>query len=191
MKRKSIEVLSYLIENNNEKININRISKDLKMDYKNTYNIVQDLAKQNLISLEKFGKNINCVLNKKTHPFIFEVEEDRRKKLLKIKNFMILYKKLKSLPFSFISLVFGSYAKGKPSKNSDIDMMVLCEKNREREIDNVISILPLKIHLVVLNYEEFLTMAKNKEFSVVSEAINNNILLVGIEDYYRLMENVK
>jgi len=191
MKRKSIEVLSYLIENNNEKININRISKDLKMDYKNTYNIVQDLAKQNLISLEKFGKNINCVLNKKAHPLIFEAEESRRKKLLKNKNFMILYEKLKSLPFSFISLVFGSYAKGKPSKNSDIDMMVLCEKNREREIDNVISILPLKIHLVVLNYEEFLTMAKNKEFSVVSEAINNNILLVGIEDYYRLMENVK
>jgi predicted nucleotidyltransferase len=191
MKRKSIEVLSYLIENSSEKININRISKDMKMDYKNTYNIVQDLAKQNLISLEKFGKNINCVLNKKAHPLIFEAEESRRKKLLKNKNFMILYEKLKSLPFSFISLVFGSYAKGKPSKNSDIDMMVLCEKNREREIDNVISILPLKIHLVVLNYEEFLTMAKNKEFSVVSEAINNNILLVGIEDYYRLMENVK
>jgi hypothetical protein len=34
-------------------------------------------------------------------------------------------------------------------------------------------------------------MLKTKEFSVVSEAIKNNIILVGIEDYYRLMENVK
>ena len=33
-------------------------------------------------------------------------------------------------------------------------------------------------------------MAKSREFTVVSEAIKRNILLVGIEDYYRLMENV-
>jgi predicted transcriptional regulator len=191
MKRKSIEVLSFLIENSGEKININRISKNLKMDYKNTYNIVQDLAKQNLISLEKFGKSISCILNKKAHPLIFEAEEGRRKKLIGNKNFMILYEKLKLLPFSFISLVFGSYAKGESRKNSDIDMMILCEKNREKEIENTISMLPLKIHLVVLTYDEFLSMAKSREFSVVSEAIKNNIILIGIEDYYRMIENAK
>jgi hypothetical protein len=33
-------------------------------------------------------------------------------------------------------------------------------------------------------------MERSKDFSVVSEAIKRNIILVGIEDYYRLMENV-
>ncbi len=34
-------------------------------------------------------------------------------------------------------------------------------------------------------------MLKTKEQTVVSEAIKKNIILFGIEDYYRLMENVK
>jgi hypothetical protein len=32
-------------------------------------------------------------------------------------------------------------------------------------------------------------MLKSKEFTVVSEAVKHNILLFGIEDYYRLMNN--
>ncbi|MBM4241617.1 MAG: nucleotidyltransferase, partial [Euryarchaeota archaeon] len=49
----------------------------------------------------------------------------------------------------------------------------------------------LEIHLTFFTYEEFLSMAQSREFSVVLEAIKNNIILVGIEDYYRLMENVR
>ena len=33
-------------------------------------------------------------------------------------------------------------------------------------------------------------MAKSRNLQLYSEAIKRNILLVGIEDYYRLMENV-
>ncbi|NYB26097.1 MAG: hypothetical protein HVN34_02000 [Methanobacteriaceae archaeon] len=52
-------------------------------------------------------------------------------------------------------------------------------------------IIPLNIHYTFFTYEEFLSMAQSYEFSVVREAIKNNIILVGIEDYYRLMENVE
>jgi hypothetical protein len=191
MKRKSIDVLSFLIDNSNEKINISNISKELKMDYKNVYNIVQELVRQDLIILESFGNAISCVLNRRAHPLIFEAEYERREKLLKDKNFKILYEKLNSIPFSFTALIFGSYAKGKPSKGSDIDLMIICGKSKEKEIEGDISLLPLRIHPVFLTHEEFLSMVKSKEFSVVSEAINNNIILIGIEDYYRLMENAK
>jgi hypothetical protein len=34
-------------------------------------------------------------------------------------------------------------------------------------------------------------MAKSKEFSVVSEVIKKNIILIGIEEYYRLLGNTK
>lgn len=31
-------------------------------------------------------------------------------------------------------------------------------------------------------------MAKSREFSVVSEAMKHNVILAGIEDYYRIAE---
>ena len=46
-----------------------------------------------------------------------------------------------------------------------------------------------KIHLTAVTYKDFIYMAKSKEFTVVSEAIKNNIILVGIEEYYRLLKN--
>ena len=85
-------------------------------------------------------------------------------------------------------LLFGSYAKGTKTKHSDIDLLTISEN--ENKISSVLSILPLKIHLTVLKPVEFISMARSKEFSVVSEALKKNIILIGIDEYYRLMQNV-
>jgi len=37
----------------------------------------------------------------------------------------------------------------------------------------------------------FSAMAKSKEFTVISEILKNNIILIGIEEYYRLLKNVR
>lgn len=190
MKNNTLEIIKVLIEKTGESTSIRQLSQDLRINYKNVYNIVKKLQKESLISLEKFGRAYNCILNKKVHPLIFHAEYERRKKLLKNRNLQVLHEKLKSFPFSFIALIFGSYAKGDASKDSDIDLMIICEKNRERDIESTISLLPLDIHVVTLTHEEFLSMAKTKEFSVVLEAMDNNIILIGIEDYYRLIGNV-
>ncbi|MEN6592585.1 MAG: nucleotidyltransferase domain-containing protein [Methanobacterium sp.] len=87
-------------------------------------------------------------------------------------------------------MIFGSYARGNETKASDIDLMVICENGRDVDIQRIISLFPLDIHLVSLNFEEFNSMAKTKEFNVVGEALVNNIILIGIEDYYRMLENV-
>lgn len=184
------KVVIALLENEGKNISIAQLSNYLGMDYKNVYNLVKKLEKKGIITLEKFGNAFNCILNKKSHPIIFEAEYERRKTLLENNNLQILHKKINSLNFSFISLIFGSYAKGTSSKSSDIDLMVIGEKNREKEIERIISLLPLDIHFVFFTYEEFLSMAQSKEFSVVLEAIKRNIILIGIEDYYRLIENV-
>jgi predicted nucleotidyltransferase len=184
------KVVIALLENEGRNISISGLSNYAKMDYKNVYNIVKQLEKEGIITLEKFGNAFNCILNKKVHPIIFEAEYERRKKLFKNSDLQILYKKINSLNFSFIALIFGSYAKGTSSQNSDIDLMVIGEKNREKEVGRVISLLPLDIHFIFFTYDEFLSMSMSKEFSVVSEVIKRNIILIGIENYYRLMENV-
>lgn len=116
----------------------------------------------------------------------------RSQNLLNVnKDLKILKIKLNSLKFPFIALIFGSYAKGTKSKTSDIDLMIVSENGREKEFERVVNLLPLDIHLVTFNFDEFLAMAKNKDYSVVSEALKLNIILLGIEDYYRVLEDVR
>ena len=68
---------------------------------------------------------------------------------------------------------------------------ILVIGENEKEVQKTLSILPDKIHLTQVTYENFVHMAKSNEFSVVSEAIKNNIILVGIEEYYRLLKNAE
>lgn len=66
---------------------------------------------------------------------------------------------------------------------------MLTVTENEKQISAELSIYPMNIHHTSITYKEFIDMAKSKEFSVVSEAIKNNIILINIEDYYRLLEN--
>ena len=125
-------------------------------------------------------------------PLIFHAEYLRCQDLLdQNKNLKVLNIKLNSLKFPFIALIFGSYAKGTNSKTSDIDLMIISETDRAKKFERIMNLLPLDIHLVTFNFDEFLSMAKNKDFSVVSEALKRNVIIIGIENYYRVLEDVK
>ncbi|MCZ3366396.1 MULTISPECIES: nucleotidyltransferase domain-containing protein [Methanobacterium] len=191
MKDNTIKVIIGLLNNGCNKTNIKQLSQDINMNYSNVYRIVKRLHKTKLVSLKKYGGAYECLLLKKVNPLIFHAEYLRCKDLLKKnKDLKIIHLKLNSLKFPFISLIFGSYAKGTTSKLSDIDLMIISEKGREKEFEKIVNLLPLDIHLITLNFDDFLSMAKNSDFSVVSEALKSNIILFGIEDYYRVLENV-
>lgn len=190
MAKKYTQIISVLLEKQGEDINISRIAKYSGIDYKNTYMSIKDLEKQGILTLSSFGKTIKVILNKKVHPLIFEAEFERRKNLLKNKDFLVITNRLSELNFPFITLLFGSHAKGKAIKHSDIDLLVVCEEKKESIIQEIFDLFPLKIHPTFTTFEDFIKMLKTKEFNVVLEAVKNNIILIGIEDYYRLLENV-
>ncbi len=185
-------IIKAILERQEEELNIAKISRYGKIDYKNTYNIIKDLEQKGLLSVRILGKTKIVVLNKKVHPLIFEAEYERREELLKKnKNFKALYTKLSELNFPFIVLLFGSYAKGKATQHSDIDLLIVCEEKREQKIQEVLDLFPLNIHSTFTNFEDFMLMPKRKDFNVVSEAVKKNIILTGIEDYYRLTKNAE
>jgi len=184
-----MEILKLLMGNQQEAFSIRKISQIRKINYKSAHTAVKKLEKQGIITLKKTGNTTICSFSGKFNKKVFQAEYERREKLLKNKNFKVLKEKLDSLKFPFIALLFGSYARGNATKGSDIDILTVCEKGREKYIERAISLLPLKTHLTTIDCEEFLNMAKSREFTVVSEAMKNNIILVGIEDYWRLIEN--
>jgi len=182
-------ILKLLIENQGEIFSIRKISQLRKINYKSAYNVMIKLKIEGLVDFQRVGNAINCSFSKNFNSSVFNVEYERRNELIKNSNFRVIYESLNKISFPFIVLLFGSHAKKTATKHSDIDLMIISDN--PKKIHEAISLIPLKIQAIPLTPQEFCSMAKSREFSVVSEAIKKNIIIIGIEDYYRLLENVE
>jgi DNA polymerase sigma len=192
MANEIIEILKLLISKKQEKLSIRRIALLRKVNYKSAYNALKQLENLGIVNLDKIGNTTSCSFNENFNELVFRAEFERRENLFRNKNFLLIYNQLSGLEFPFILLLFGSYAKGTANKNSDIDLILISKGEGEEKAAKIkLSPLPLSIHLTSISYDSFIRMAKSKEFSVLSEAIKNNVILVGIEDYYRLLKNAR
>ena len=183
------KIIRLLIEEKRSKT-IREISKEIKSDYRITHTAIQRLLNKRILLSESVGKSILCKLNDSYYGIeIYKAENERREELLKNKNLRQLYKELmeKTKTSFFIFLIFGSYAKGEQRISSDIDMIFVSnEKDFENKILNILSLLPLKTHALVFTEKEFIRMKDSKKSNVIQEVIEKNMILYGIENYYRL-----
>ena len=191
MANEIIEILKVLIGNREETYSIRKIALLRKINYKSAYNAVKALEKEGIIELKKVGNTVVCSFNDKFNDLVFKSEYLRREDLFRKKDFLVIYNQLVELKFPFIALLFGSQVKGTANKHSDVDLLIISSDKEAKDVENKLKLLSYKIHLTPVTYESFIRMAKSKEFTVVSEAIKKNIILVGIEDYYRLLKNAQ
>ncbi|MBI4163622.1 MAG: nucleotidyltransferase domain-containing protein [Candidatus Aenigmarchaeota archaeon] len=185
-----IKIIKALLEGK-EGHTIREIAKLTGADYRIVHEAVSRLLKKGLVDKRQVGKAVEITFSNKFSKEVFEAETEKAEGLLKDKNIKVLYEKLGALSFQLTALIFGSYAKGKAGKGSDIDLMVICGEEEEKQVESLVHTLPLNIHLTTLTTTDFVKMAKSKEFNVVNEAIKNSIILIGIENYYRLVGNAK
>jgi len=186
----AVKIIKVLLENN-KAMTIREISKKIKADYKITHTAAHFLIKKKVLTAETVGGSTLCKLNKANFTLeIYQAENERKENLLKNKNILQLYKEIieKIKTSSYLLLVFGSYAQNKQTKSSDIDLMFISnEKNIERDIDNILSLLPLKTHALVFTEEEFKKMYHSRKSNVVQEAVKSYIILFGTENFYHLI----
>ncbi len=182
-----LKILKYFLENRENVFTINQISKNLKINYRIAYQTIKQLEKEELIKINKVGNSNLCTLTNYFNYKIFTAEIMRRTILLKNKNLKIMHKHFEKINQQFIMLIFGSHIKQTSHNQSDIDLLLI--SNNDKKIMEEIELLPLPIHLTSITYKDFINMLKSKEMTVVSEAIKNNIILFGTEDYYRLIQN--
>ena len=185
------KIISLFIEEKNPKT-IREISKMIKSDYKITHTAAQRLLEKGILLSTRIGKSSLCELNNLYYGIeIYEAENKRRESLLRNRDLKQLHNEIMNKVKSgfFIFLIFGSYAKGKHTKSSDIDILFVSnERGFEEIISNIISLLPIKIHALVFTEEEFVRMKDSKKSNVIKEVIENNVILHGIENYYRLKD---
>jgi predicted nucleotidyltransferase len=170
---------------------IREISKKIRSDYRITHTAVQRLIDKDMLKVEKVGKSSLCHLNTSYYgPEIYSAEYARMGDVLNDKKLSQLRKEVvsKARTRFFVFLLFGSYAKGSHSASSDIDIMLISDrKGFEREILDVLSLLPLKTHALVFSEEEFIRMKDAKGPNVVKEAIKDAVVFYGIEAYHSLL----
>ncbi len=184
-----LKIIRHFIENKKSRT-IREIAQQIKADYRITYIAVQRLIEKKVLNVQTVGKSSLCKLDEKHYGIeIYNAEDERRNVILKNKNINQLYKEIMSKvkTSSFVLLLFGSYAKSKQTKSSDIDLLFISNNhNFETKISDILSLLPLKTHALVFTEEEFMRMKDSKKPNVIQEAIASNIILYGIEIYYRL-----
>ncbi len=169
---------------------IREIAQRIGADYKITHIATQRLLGKRILLSKVVGKSVLCELDCSCFCFeIYRAENERREELLRNSDVKQVFKEVMSKVRSnfFIFLIFGSYAKKRQIKSSDLDIMFVSNENGfEKRVDELMSLLPIKTHALVFSEKEFVRMKDSKKSNVVKEAIENNVLLYGIENYYRL-----
>lgn len=187
----TLKILTFFIENKDKSFSINYISKKLKLNYRIAFEEIKKLEDKKLISINKLGNSNQCRFNYSFNEMILKAELDRRDELLKNTDIRLIYERIKEIkdPF-FTLLIFGSYAKKKQAKNSDIDICLMTDNEEiNKKIKKTLNLIPSDIHLLDFTAEEFMEMLETRKNNVGKEIVNDNVILFGIENFYGLVEH--
>ncbi len=189
----NLKVLKLFVEHKDQKYSVKRAAESLGINYRIVYEEIMQLEKEELIRITRMGNFNICEFNHKFSSKITEVEELRKKKLFKNKDIKLVYKRIKEIKSPFYTLVlFGSFANKTNKVHSDIDLCLISDNPEvTKEVQVVLSITPLDVHLQEFTSAQFISMLKNKGFNVGNEIIKNNIVLYGIESFYEMINNAK
>jgi len=181
------------------------ISKQLKIGYRPAYNHIAEMEKEGIIEIEKIGSSKQCKLNlasPQTRHLLESLDLARKKEIYqqnpKLKT--IIENLISKLTEKFISeihsiILFGSYAKGTATKQSDIDLIFIINdlKNKnvreyiERECASYAYSYNIKVSPLITDIEELKNMLKAKELNVGKETKEYGISLYGHEMFWRII----
>ena len=188
-----IRIIDVLDKNKNG-VHIRELARLVKTSYNNTVRNIKILEKENAIKKEKDANLIKIRL--KNNPLTIAYLKQAH-----TENFLRLPKKVSSSINEFldelhekplIAMVFGSFAKGNYTENSDIDIFLVFQKisnpaNIENTAKRVSMRTNTKLSPVYSDYESFEKNFLDKNHAFSNEIRQNIILLAGTEHYYRLL----
>jgi predicted nucleotidyltransferase len=190
LKKSNIEVIDLFRRNIFLSKTIKQLSGLLGKPYPKVHASIKELEESNLITIDKVGKSSLCKLNLSQGSisilsFLDEQEAFSKNipnigKILEFKEFL-----------DDILLVTGSYAKGKDTKNSDIDLVLITRDDafkKQKLLENVTSLFKPAVHPVVITYKDFAGMLTGKEDSYGKEIFNNRLIFRNAKRYYEIVK---
>ncbi|PIZ52247.1 hypothetical protein COY27_00845 [Candidatus Woesearchaeota archaeon CG_4_10_14_0_2_um_filter_33_13] len=177
----------------NPGIHKRELSKQLNLGMPSIDYGLQKISK--LVNQKKSGNQINYFLNyskEELTPLLNTVEYSRFERLpakvrLAINDFL---RELDMKPV--IAIIFGSYASGNHTKNSDIDILLIFQKMEDsKKIENIANKISMKtntqLNPVYLSYQEFKESFHNSTKEFFKKLKKDKIILIGIEWWRQLI----
>jgi predicted nucleotidyltransferase len=189
-KIKEYQVLIPYLGDYGARFHIREIARKMKMNHRTAAMALERLEAQEIVKHTISGRNKLYFLNLDnpyTRGFIRDVESYMHGRLLSVPIIKELYHSIMQPPFPFTPIIiFGSYAKGENTEDSDIDLLLL-EKNEKilKAVKKFELRYDKKVHVNVFSPDELLKGLKEKEplFLEIAEShviLNNQEAFVSI-----------
>ena len=182
-RNKELNVIDLYSGDYKAKFYLRQISKLAKLPLKTCQNILVNLEKERILKSKIEGKNKYFSLNLEnisTKSFLLKAEIHKTDTFLeKYPEFKTF---LKSINTNSVLIVFGSFAKFKANKDSDLDLFIV--SNKEENLP--FHLLSYKIHQNRLKEESFKKVIFEKE-TLIKEIEENHIILNNPSSYINIV----
>jgi len=178
-----LEVISLFKGNYKARFYLRQISKISKLPLKTCQNTLINLEKAKILKSKTEGKNKYFSLNLeniKTKSYLQHAEIYQTD--LFIEKYPQFKMFLKSLKITAPVIIFGSFAKFTADKNSDLDLLIISNK----ELKLPFHLLPFKPHQINMSEKTFLK-AIDKQEDLIKEIEENHIILNNQSFYINIM----
>jgi predicted nucleotidyltransferase len=189
------KILGNLLRTPLESKSLNQIAIDTRLSYVTIHKLAPMLIKKRLIKIEEKGKaHLTSIdfeqacLEKLSSAILYE----KSNFLKKYPQLILLSKEIEeALAGKFYTLIlFGSYAKEKPKKDSDIDLLFIVPRRNDKykeKINKALELISGKRHIVIVSIQDFVDMLNEKN-TVGRAAFQHGIVLFGAEHYYSMVK---
>lgn len=182
------------LEKRHEGVHLREISRLVKTGLPNAKRFIDILEKEKVIRKKKEANLLKIYLKEgqKTIAYLKQTNNEKFDLLpVKVQNAIIEFlDELEVKPL--LAVIFGSYAKGNYTKDSDIDILLVFQKVESgKEIENTARRISMrtntKISPVYVDYNNFEKNFLNKEHDFSREIRQDAIIIIGVEYYYKLL----
>jgi len=174
------EIVLVLLRN---KSHLREIARTLNESHSTILRKINELLKENVLDYKKEGTNKIFFIknNLKSKNYIYSAEIHKLNSLLKKHpELSIILEDIKKDFSKGMIILFGSYAKGIPRKDSDIDIYLETNNN---SLKNKIKAINSKLSIKIGKFDT--------KSLLIKEIIKNHIIIRGLEDFYERVEFFK
>ena len=183
------KIINYLGKNLKKRFTMHELSKLVKVPYASFYRAVQDMA--DILDILPVGKSKTVSLkisNSVIKAHLIVSSDEEKKEFLQKQP--IIKKITGELNTKDIVVLFGSYAKGKESEKSDIDLLIInYDGKKSISFSKYELLFNKKINPIFVTAKEFKKMLLDKEENVGKQVLKDHIILNNPEWFWKLVLN--
>ena len=190
------KIVEFLFRNTPNRVNVNQISRELKISVGSAYKILKSLEKKSVLVSQKIGNGIYYVLNldNKEAENITELVlmESRNKSLSKNSHASIYAKDFKDgEKLSKAIILFGSILESKDAK--DVDALFIIDKGKSKAVEDfcmkLSNLRPKRINPLLMTMADFKENIK-KQDRVITDILKKGVILFGEDTVINILRGV-